>query len=93
MIYVAQDEPISQQDVRLLARQDGGLLLRRDAPARENTTQRIRCWLEKLFSSLGRDAPTPAVLAAVHAGWVVTWRAAALAFATVQGAHACSIFV
>jgi hypothetical protein len=40
---------------------------------------------QELFSRLGRDAPVPAVLAAVRARWAVTRRTAATAFAHAQG--------
>ena len=44
---------------------------------------------QELFSRLGRDAPAPALLAAIRVGWAHTRRAAAAAFANVQvgGAH------
>ena len=43
---------------------------------------------EELCSRLGRDAPAPAVLAVVSARWATTSRAAAVAFANVQGGDA-----
>ena len=39
---------------------------------------------QELFSRLGRDAPMTAVLAAIHAGWKATRRAAATTFASAQ---------
>ena len=39
---------------------------------------------QELFSRLGRDAPAPALLAAIRVGWAHTRRAAAAAFANVQ---------
>ena len=43
---------------------------------------------QELYSRLGRDAPAPAVLAAVRARWATTRRAAAVAFAGVLGGDA-----
>ena len=40
---------------------------------------------QELFSRLGRDAPTTAVLAPIHAGWDATRQSAAVILATVQG--------
>ena len=40
---------------------------------------------QELFSRLGRDAPTTAVLALIHAGWDATRQSAAVILATVQG--------
>ena len=40
---------------------------------------------QELFSRLGRDAPVPAALAVVRAGWAATRRVAAVSFANVQG--------
>jgi hypothetical protein len=40
---------------------------------------------QELFSRLGRDAPAPARLAAIRAGWAATRCAAAAEFANVQG--------
>ena len=43
---------------------------------------------QELFSRLGRDAPAPALLATIRAGWAAHRRAAAAVFATVQGGDA-----
>ena len=43
---------------------------------------------QELFSRLGRDAPAPAVLAAVRARWATARQAAAVAFASVKGRDA-----
>ena len=43
---------------------------------------------QELCSHLDRDAPAPAALAAVRARWAITRRAAAVAFANVQGGDA-----
>ena len=40
---------------------------------------------QELFSRLGRDAPTTAVLAPIHAGWDATRQSAAVILAAVQG--------
>ena len=42
---------------------------------------------QELFSRLGRDAPAPALLAAIRVGWAHTRRAAAAAFANVQNSE------
>ena len=42
----------------------------------------------ELFSRLGRDAPAPALLAAIRVGWANTRRIAAAAFANVQDGDA-----
>ena len=39
---------------------------------------------QELFSRLGRDAPCPAALAVIRAGWAAHWRVAAVWFAGVQ---------
>jgi hypothetical protein len=40
---------------------------------------------QELFSRLGRDAPSSAILTVVHAGWAATRRAATATFASAQG--------
>ena len=92
-----QDEPASEQDVRLLAR-------RCDAPARRthpthplsprgfadgdgpapSTGDPDPESQKELFSRLDRNAPAPALLAAIRVGCANTRRTTAAAFANVQ---------
>ena len=95
--HVDQDEPASEQDVRLLAR-------RCDAPARRthpthplsprgfadgdgpapSTGDPDPESQQELFSRLDRNAPAPALLAAIRVGCANTRRTTAAAFANVQ---------